>query len=102
MSDREAIRADLLDQLERNGTVGKHYTDLVEDYMRFWDVKTMLQEDIETRGVVVIHTHDRGTKTTKKNDSVTELVKVNDRMVKLLDAIGIKPADQGGGADDEM
>jgi hypothetical protein len=38
----------------------------------------------------------------KKNDSVGELVKVNDRMVKLLDALGIAPAGEGSAFDGEM
>jgi endo-alpha-1,4-polygalactosaminidase (GH114 family) len=30
------IRQDILDQLERNGTTGKYYLDLVDDYMDMW------------------------------------------------------------------
>ena len=36
---REAIKNDLLDQLERDGVVGEFYVDLVNDYMALWDVK---------------------------------------------------------------
>ena len=41
-----SIRQDLLDQLERNGTCGEHYTDLVHDYMDLWVEKKLLAEDI--------------------------------------------------------
>lgn len=47
------IRQDLLDQLENNGTVGKQYEDMIEDYMNFWVTKNLLQEDIKKRGVTV-------------------------------------------------
>ena len=32
----QTIQKDLLDQLDRNGTVGEFYIDLVEDYMDMW------------------------------------------------------------------
>lgn len=44
------IKKALLDQLKRNGMTGKHYVDLVNDYMRLWEVKNKLQDDIRTRG----------------------------------------------------
>lgn len=99
---RKAIKTDLLEQLERNGTVGQYYQDLVSDYMQLWDIKNMLIEDIEDRGAVVEYVSNTGTSNKKKNDSVGELVKVNDRMVKLLDAIGITPAQVDGDVSDEM
>lgn len=39
-TDYERIREDLIDQLERNGTVGGHYIDLVNDYMNMWILDT--------------------------------------------------------------
>ena len=99
---RKKIKVDLLEQLERNGTVGQYYQDLVSDYMQLWDVKNMLIDDIEKRGAVVDHVSNTGKTNRKKNDSVGELVKVNDRMVKLLDAIGITPAQVDGDPSDEM
>lgn len=95
---REDIGRDLLDQLERNGTVGSYYTDLVDDYLSLWDTKNKLIADIKARGVAV-----QGAQGTKKNDSVGELVKLNAQMLKLLDSIGIKPAQADGGDEgDEM
>ena len=99
---RKAIKAELMEQLERNGTVGKYYTDLVDDYMELWDAKNLLAADIRKRGAVVDYISNNGTKNKRKNDSVGELVKVNDRMVKLLDALGIAPVPAGSGLDDEM
>ncbi|MDD3393793.1 MAG: RNA polymerase subunit sigma-70 [Anaerotignum sp.] len=99
---REQIKNDLTEQLERNGTVGQFYQDLILDYMKLWDVKNMLIVDIDERGAVVNYVSNTGQANKKKNDSVMELIKVNDRMVKLLDAIGITPAKTDGDANDEM
>lgn len=42
---RNEIREDLMNQLNQKGLSGKYYIDLVEDYMRLWDMKEMLAED---------------------------------------------------------
>ena len=52
MKLRDAIKADLLDQLDRAGKVGEHNKDLVNDYMTMWDAKNGLAEDMEKNGVV--------------------------------------------------
>ena len=96
------IKKDLLDQLDRNGTVGKHYVDLVGDYMDMWVTKTMLVDDIQQRGVSVEYTDPRGQKGKKKNDSVEQRVKVNAQMLKLLAELGIKPSQGGRSGDAEM
>lgn len=97
-----AIRADLLDQLERNGTVGKYYADLVDDYMSFWVDKQMLIEDIQRRGVVVSYNNGGGQSGKKRNDSVTDKIKVNAQMLSILNALGLKPSQGGGGEDDAL
>lgn len=88
---REAIEGDLLDQLDRAGTVGRYYMDLVSDYMGLWDTKNQLIQDIKMRGVTVEVVTQAGTNI-KKNDSVGELVKVNAQMLKLLSELGVTPA----------
>ena len=90
----EKIREDLLDQLDRNGTYGEQFKDLVEDYMAFWITKSLLIEDINKRGVNV--------KYNKKNDSIAELNKTNAQMLKLLNELGIKATVADGGDDDEL
>jgi phage terminase small subunit len=95
------VKQDLLDQLDRNGTVGKYYVDLVGDYMDMWVTKCLLVDDIQRRGVNVKSDHGGGQKGVKKNDSVELRIKVNAQMLKLLSELGIKPA-QSGGEDDEL
>lgn len=101
-SMRKLIKQDLLDQLERNGTYGRYYLDLVEDYMAMWDAKNALIEDIRQRGTVIEYTSNTGQTNPKKNESVGDLLKVNAQMTKLLDSLGISPAQVDADDDDEM
>ena len=97
---REQIKRDLLYQLERNGTNGGYYTDLVDDYMDMWDTKRGLISDITARGAKVLIVTGAG-ENLKTNDSIPDLLKVNAQMLKLLDSMGIKPS-QAEPTDDEM
>ena len=90
---REQIRQDLIDQLERQGIYGRHYLDLVEDYMALWDTKNALISDIQKRGVMVRYQNGQNQWGHKKNDSVGNLVKVNKQMLELLKELGLRAAD---------
>ncbi len=70
-----------------------HYQNLVEDYMKFWDIKNMLQEDIEKRGVSVYWCNGGGQEGYKKNESISELLKVNKQMLTILYDLGIRASD---------
>ena len=87
------IKNDLLNQLDCLKIKGKHYSDLVEDYMSLWITKNLLVQDIKSRGVSIRWNNGGGQKGRKKNDSVSELTKVNAQMLKLLNDLGLKPAD---------
>lgn len=100
--NRTKIKQDLLDQLDRDGTMGKYYVDLVEDYMCLWDAKTKLAADIKKRGAKV-EIVTASAVNIKTNDSISDLLKVNAQMLKILDSLGMKPARMDGGAGgDEM
>ncbi|HBV87033.1 MAG TPA: RNA polymerase subunit sigma-70 [Desulfosporosinus sp.] len=94
------VQRDLLDQLERNGTFGKYYADLVGDYMDMWVTKCLLVDDIQRRGVTIKYDNGGGQKGLKKNDSIEQRIKINAQMLKLLAELGIKPAQSGGEEDD--
>lgn len=96
------IKNDLLQQLKSNQTVGRFYTDLIEDYMDLWLTKNLLLDDIKSRGVTVRYNNGGGQSGYKKNDSVEQVLKVNTQMLRILDSIGIKPSTSGGGEDDEL
>lgn len=96
------IKKDLLDQLDRNGVYGEQFKDLVMDYMSLYTVKSLLVEDIKTRGVSVKYNHGGGQSGYKKNDSVGELNKTNGQMLKLLNELGIKATVADSGDDDDL
>lgn len=98
---KKEIKQDLLDQLDRNGTTGKYYIDLVDDYMDLYDTKEKLIKDIKERGVTCKYQNGENQWGYKKNDSVDQLLKVNQQMLKLLDALGIKPSQDGDADGDE-
>ena len=98
----EAIRKDLLDQLDRNGIYGKQFKDLVEDYISLWIVKNLLIDDIKSRGVSIKWNNGGGQNGYKKNDSVGELNKTNAQMLKLLNELGIKATVADSGDDDDL
>ena len=100
---RSEVQQSLLDQLERNGTDGAFYADLVMDYMALYDTKSKLEKDIKKRGVKIEIKFASGeVKETKTNDSVADLLKVNAQMLKIVSALGLDPTRVGGdGPDDD-
>ena len=98
---REQIRQDLIDQLERQGIYGRHYLDLVEDYMALWDTKNDLIRDIKERGVTVRYQNGQNQWGHKKNDSVDNLVKVNKQMLMLLKELGLRAGNFEADSDDD-
>jgi hypothetical protein len=94
------VKQDLLDQMERNGTNGEYYVDLVNDYMDLWVTKSLLVDDIQKNGVTVKYDNGGGQKGRKKNDSIELRIKVNAQMLRLLSELGIKPSQMDGDKDD--
>lgn len=97
MSDdklRKKIKLAIERQLkEKNIYKFAHYQNLVDDYMKFWDIKNMLQEDIKERGVSIYWCNGGGQEGYKKNDSISELLKVNKQMLVILYDLGIRASD---------
>lgn len=97
----DEIKEDLLKQLESNETYGKHYEDLVNDYMALWDIKNRLIDDIKERGVSVEWNNGKQTGK-KKNDSISELNKTSAQMLKILNDLGLKPSIKDGDCDYDL
>lgn len=109
MARKTEIKKDLIDQLERNGVYGKHYLDLINDYMSLWDIKNKLIKDIKKRGVSIKwETFNKDGEVVqegyKKNDAIGELNKTNAQMLKILNELGLKATNSGLGddSDEEM
>ena len=87
---RLKIKTDLLDQLERSGHFGEYYLDLIDHYMELVDLKELLQVDIRENGIRIETTNGNGFKIEKPNESVANLVKVSQQLLKLLSELGLK------------
>ena len=97
------IENDLRQQLKENGTAGKYFEDMIDDYMAMYVTKTLLVEDIQKRGTIVEYNNGGGQSGMKKNESVDMFNKTNAQMLKLLSELGLKAnAVLGGGDDDEL
>ena len=95
------IEKDLRQQLEENGTYGKFFDDMVDDYMAMYVTKTLLTEDIQKRGTIVKYNNGGGQSGMKKNEAVEMFNKTNAQMLKLLAELGLKANAMLGGGDFE-
>lgn len=94
------LEKDLKDQLEANGTFGKFFEDMVQDYMAMYITKTLLIRDIQKRGTIVKYNNGGGQEGYKKNECVEMFNKTNAQMLKLLSELGLKAnAGMIGGGD---
>ena len=89
----ERIEADLKKELDARKLHQAFYQSLLSDYVALWRIKEILIRDIEQRGAVVEYDNGGGQKGTRKNDSVSELVKISAQMLKILSELGLRGAD---------
>lgn len=89
---RPAIQQGLLDRLREQQNDGPYFLNLVDDYMAFWDIKNGLIQDVQKRGVMVKWENGEKQSGHKKNDSISELIRVNTQMMKILQQLNIKAA----------
>ena len=87
------IREDLKIQLELQGKVGKHFDNMVEDYIYFYRLKEDLKHDIDLNGLRIASQTGNGYTTEKDNKSVDQIIKVNGQMLKILNDLELKTPD---------
>lgn len=85
-----AIRNDLSNQLLEQNRFGKHFEDMIEDYINLVKLKDTLQEDIDKKGIRYSVKTGNGFKQTKPNESVVNILKVNNQMLKILQDLDLK------------
>lgn len=86
----EIIENDLTEQLQNQNKFGKHFEDMVKDYLFFVKLKEDLQHDIDVNGIRYEAKTGNGYKTDKPNESVNNLIKVNAQMLKILQDLDLK------------
>lgn len=97
------IREDLLAQLLEQSKFGKHFESLVEDYINFEKLKRKMQKDIDENGLRIKVMTGNGFKSEKPNESVQNILKVNNQQLKILQDLDLKapskPPEEGDGDD---
>jgi hypothetical protein len=88
--ENNTIYIDLKEQLIKNNNYTAYTEDLLLKYMRFCEIEEELNQDIALRGVSIYWCNGGGQEGYKKNDSITELNRVNLQAIKLLNFLGIK------------
>ena len=85
-----AIREDLRNQLLEQNRFGKQFEDMIEDYIYLVKLKEKLQEDIDKKGIRYTVQTGNGFKQKKPNESVVNILKVNNQMLKILQDLDLK------------
>jgi chromosome segregation ATPase len=91
----DIIREDLRTQLLNQSKLGKHFEDMVEDYIFFVRLKEDLQQDIRDNGLRYKSMTGNGYPTEKPNESVKNLKDINAQMLKILQELDLKEPDEG-------
>ena len=96
-------RAYLKNQLLAQNKFGKQFDDMVEDYIFLVKLKEELQYDIKSNGIRYFTTTGNGFTSSKPNESVPNLLKVNGQMLKILQDLELKaPEENPGGEGDDL
>lgn len=83
------IKSDLSKILKRDGKTGSHWSDLMDDYLAFWEIKEKLKTEISRNGVMI--NYKNGSQAfRKKNDAVVELPRIHKRMTEILEVLNIR------------
>ena len=87
------IREDLRNQLMEQNKFGKQFEDMVEDYIYLVKLKEKLQQDIDEKGIRYKVKTGNGFIQRKPNESVVNILKVNNQMLKILQDLDLKAPD---------
>lgn len=83
------IREDIITQLDSLSKFGKYYDDLVNEYLSLLTIREALKDDMYLKGVRYKFTNGNGKEQEKANESVTNLIKIEQIMLKISNDLGI-------------
>lgn len=89
---KKKIYDSLKEQLLLTDNYNDYTEDLLQDYLTMYDTKCQLALDIEENGVSIEYDNGGGQKGKKSNPSIDLMNRTNAQMLKLLDALGLKPS----------
>ena len=96
--DMITIRDTLVNELEIRGGLLPATESLIDDYMKLFEIKESLVEDIRRRGVTYSELNVKGTELSKENPSVKLFINVNRQMLSILEKLGLNPGSFSGGS----
>lgn len=111
--EMKSIADDINMQLNNLSKFGKFYDDLVNEYLYLIKVRESLKEDILLKGIRYQFTNGNGKRQTRPNESVTNLIKVEQIMLKIINDLEInqalikpsspeKDSNESGDAEDDL
>ena len=92
---KKTVEESLIEQLEIKGKCTKYYLDLVADYLYYYDLKKDLRKDIKKKGVRYISINGNGKEVEKANESIVNLHKTTQIMLKILQDLGLQDPIRG-------
>ena len=101
--ERNEVKQSLLAQLRAKGATAAYFTDMVNDYMAFWDIKQALIESIQERGAVFVENYSTGEPRTKSNPANKDYTMINKQMGSILKDLGLnEPVEDDSGDGSEL
>lgn len=88
--ERDQVRDSLMEQLRMQKKTPEFYSSLVDDYMKYWNLKKDLFDDINKNGLRYESTNGNNITTIKPNESVQNLSKITASMLKILNDLNLK------------
>lgn len=89
MTDKQ-IRESLMEQLKAQNNLTDYNESLVNDYIRYWNIKEMMVSDIQENGLRLTIVNGNGFEVVKPNESVQNLPKITATMLKILNDLKLK------------
>lgn len=100
---QKQVRESLLEQLRLQNKTSEFYGDLVNDYVKYWNLKNKLITDINKKGLRYKTMNGNGIEVEKPNESVTNLPKITTAMLKILNDLNLKePLSESSAEDDYL
>lgn len=89
----KTIKASLIEQLVKKGANVAHFTNLVEDYMSYFELKEKLLKDIRTKGTTYKAISSTGKEYEKDNPALKLLPQYTRQMLSILKELGLTTTD---------
>lgn len=100
--DMSRIRGTLVSELAIRGGLCPATESLIDDYMKFFEIKESLVEDIKRRGVTYSELNVKGTELSKENPSVKLFINVNRQMLSILEKLSLDPGSLSSGGSRDL